>query len=235
MATNRILIIVTNVGEYEKNGFRTGLWLGELTHFWDVAEKAGFELDIASPTGDYVPIDPESLLPGVIVMGQASRYYKDRAFMNRLRGTLKVSEVDMNRYDAIYLTGGHGTCFDFPASRDLADLIARFYESGKIVSAVCHGPAGLLNVTLSDGRSLIAGKNLTGYSWTEEVLAMRSGVIPFVLENELKKREAHFTKAKLPMFKYVVEDGRLITGQNPTSAGAVAEAVVRQLRGGQQL
>lgn len=184
-----------------------------------MAHKAGFELDIASPTGDYVPIDPESLLPGVIVMGQASRYYKDRAFMNRLRSTLRVADVDEGRYDAIYLTGGHGTCFDFPVSRDLAALIARFHEAGKVVSAVCHGPAGLLNVNLSDGTNLIAGKNLTGFSWTEEMLAMRSQVIPFVLEHELKKRGAHFSKAKLPMFKYVVEDGTLITGQTPRVPG----------------
>lgn len=230
MATNRILIIVTNVGEYEKVGYRTGLWLSELTHFWDVAEEAGFGLDLASPAGGYVPIDPESLLPGVIKLGHADRWYEDRARMDRLKDTLRVADADAERYDAIYLTGGHGVCFDFPASRELAALTARFFEAGKIVSAVCHGPAGLLEVKLGSGESLIAGKQVTGFSWTEEGLANRAEAVPFNLEEELQKRGAEYSKAMLPFLKHVVEDGTLITGQNPTSAGAVGEAVVRQLQ-----
>ena len=122
--TNRILIIVTNVGEYEKVGYRTGLWLGELTHFWDVAEEAGFRMDIASPKGGYVPIDPESLmLPeaghALGLDGKVHRHYEDRAFMDQLVDTMKVADADAEAYDAIYMTGGHGVCFDF-RSADLA-------------------------------------------------------------------------------------------------------------------
>src|SRR5215213_7902422 len=98
--TNRILIIVTNVGEYEKVGFRTGLWLGELTHFWDVAEKAGFQMDIASPSGGYVPIDPESLAHAVLKEGGTDVRYQDRVFMDRLRNTLNVADADATAYDA---------------------------------------------------------------------------------------------------------------------------------------
>src|SRR5262245_46460718 len=155
--TNRILIIVTNVGEYEKVGYRTGLWLGELTHFWDVAEGAGFQMDIASPSGGYVPIDPESLAHAVLEEGGTEGRYQDRAFMNRLKDTMKVADAAVTAYDAIYMTGGHGVCFDFE-SPDLAKLTASFREAGKIVSAVCHGPAGLLEVKLPSGEYLIVGK-----------------------------------------------------------------------------
>ena len=228
--TNRILIIVTNVSEYEKVGFRTGLWLGELTHFWDVAEKAGYQMDIASPSGGYVPIDPESLAQSVLKVGDTNKRYEDRTYMNRLMNTLKVADADPGAYDAIYITGGHGVCFDFPESVALAELTSRFYESGKIVSAVCHGPAGLLEVKLSGGDHLIAGKNLTGFSWNEEVKAGREHAVPYNLEEELQKRGAKYDKAWMAFSSHVVEDGLLITGQNPASAEAVGAAVVKKLK-----
>jgi putative intracellular protease/amidase len=228
--TNRILTIVTNVGEYEKVGFRTGLWLGELTHFWDVAEGAGFELEVASPSGGYVPIDPESLAPAVLEMGGTGERYQDRAFMDRLVDTMTVADADAAAYDAIYLTGGHGVCFDFPRSEALAKLTAAFFEAAKIVSAVCHGPAGLLEVKLSDGEYLIAGKDLTGFSWDEEVKVGRDRAVPYNLEEELKKRGARYGKAWFAMSSHVVEDGLLITGQNPASAEGVGKAVVERLK-----
>lgn len=229
--TGRILIIVTNVREYEKVGYRTGLWLGELTHFYDVAEKAGYQMDIASPAGGYVPLDPESLQPLILKQGHTDVRYKDREFMNLLDNTIKVSDADVSNYDAIYLTGGHGVSFDFPDSEALQTLIAQFYDGGKIVSAVCHGPAGLLNVKLNNGEYLLKDKNMTAFSWTEEELAHRADAVPFNLEEELQKRGAKYGKALVPMFKHVVEDGRLITGQNPTSASGVGEAVVKALKG----
>lgn len=231
---NRILIVVTNVGEYEKVGFRTGLWLSELTHFWDVAEQAGFRIEIASPAGGYVPIDPESLMLQemghmVGIEGKVHKHYADRAFMNRLVDTMPVADADPAAFDAIYLTGGHGVCFDFPKSEALAKVTAAFYELGKIVSAVCHGPAGLLEVRLSGGDYLINGKNVTGFSWKEEQLAKREQAVPYSLEEELKKRGARYGKSGIPFKSYVVEDGLLITGQNPASAAAVGEAVAKRL------
>ena len=230
MPTNRILIIVTNVGEYEKVGFRTGLWLGEMTHFWDVAEKAGYQMDIASPSGGYIPIDPESLAASVLKEGGTDKRYEDRTYMNRLLDTTKVGEADPAAYDAIYMTGGHGVCFDFPRSEALANVTARLYESGKVVSAVCHGPAGLLEVKLGGGDYLINGKGVTGFSWKEEELAKREEAVPYNLEEELKKRGAKYSKSSIPFKSYVVEDGLLVTGQNPASAEGVGEAVVKKLK-----
>lgn len=234
MASNRILTVVTNVGEYEKVGYRTGLWLGELTHFWDVAEAAGFGLDIASPSGGYVPIDPESLMlqelgHAVGLGAPVHKRYEDRAFMDRLKDTMKVADADVERYDAIYLTGGHGVCFDFRTPA-LAELTARFWEAGKVVSAVCHGPAGLLEVKVG-GEHLVNGKDVTGFSWAEEGLAKREKAVPYNLEEEFKKRGAKYGKSGIPFKSHVVEDGRLITGQNPASAAGVGEAVVKKLKG----
>lgn len=228
--SNRILIVVTNVPEYEKVGYRTGLWLGELTHFWDVAERAGYKLDIASPSGGTIPLDPESLSHEVLTDLGTDKRYIDRGFMDRLEDTKKLSDVKLEEYDAIYLTGGHGVMFDFTDSKDLADLIARFYETGKIVSAVCHGSGGLLNVKLSNGENLINGKDVTGFSWAEEVGAKREMAVPFNLEEEMKKRGAKYSKADKLFATYVRKDGHLITGQNPGSARAVGEAVVAELQ-----
>jgi putative intracellular protease/amidase len=229
----RILIVVTNVDQYDRAGFRTGLWLGELTHFWDAVEEQGFRSDIASPSGGWVPLDPQGLM--MPEMGHSSRlggdvtnHYRDKAFMDQLNRTLSLAEVDAADYDAIYLAGGHGTMWDF-RSPELGRLLRAFYESGKIVSAVCHGPVGLLEAKLSDGSWLVQDKELTAFSWAEEQADNRGDIVPFNLEEELKARGARYSKAMLPFGKHVVEDGLLITGQNPASARGVGEAVARKL------
>ena len=232
--SKKVLIVVSNTAEFEKVGYRTGLWLSELTHFWDVLEKAGLSMDIASPAGGYVPIDPESLLmPELIQMtglkDAVNKRYEDRAFMNQLKNTQSVADADVDQYDAIYLTGGHGVMFDFANNEPLTQLIAEFYENNKIVAAVCHGPCGLLNVKLSNGNYLIKDKKLTGFSWKEEQLAKRDHAVPFRLQDELTQRGAHYEKALIPFTENVVEDGLLITGQNPKSAHAVGQAVLSRL------
>lgn len=229
MATKRILIIVTNAGEYETVGMRTGLWLGELTHFYDYAQEHGYELEIASLAGGFVPIDPESLAHDVLGELGTDRRYRDREFMNLLEHTAKAGDLNVEDYDAIYFTGGHGVMFDF-RDPDLAALTAKFYDSGRIVSAVCHGPAGLLDVTLESGDLLVAGRNVTGFSWPEEEAAQRADAVPFSLQDELKNRGGNYSMADKPFDTHVVTDGRLITGQNPGSARAVAEAVVAALQ-----
>lgn len=232
--SKKVLIVVTNSAEFEKVGYRTGLWLSELTHFWDVLEKAGVAMDIVSPAGGYVPIDPESLLmPELIQLtglkDAVNQRYADRAFMDQLKNTPSIATIDVTPYDAIYLTGGHGVMFDFKNSPALASLITQFYESNKIVSAVCHGPCGLLNVQLSNGEFLVKNKKLTGFSWKEEKLAKRDHAAPYNLEEELISRGAHYSKALIPFNQHVVEDGLLITGQNPKSAHAVGQAVLDKL------
>ncbi|NKY89356.1 type 1 glutamine amidotransferase domain-containing protein [Nocardia veterana] len=228
MPANKILVVVTNVGEYEKVGYRTGLWLGELTHFYDYVTEHGYAVDIASPSGGFVPIDPESLAHEVLGELGTDKRYRDREFMDLLDDTIKAGEVNVEDYDAIYFTGGHGVMFDFGGD-DLAAVTAKFYDTGRIVSAVCHGPAGLLKVRLGNGEPLIKGKNVTGFSWPEEEAAQRDDAVPFSLQDELKKLGANYSTADKPFDTYVVEDGRLITGQNPGSARAVAEAVVAEL------
>lgn len=232
--TNKILTIVTNVDEFENIGAKTGLWLSELTQFWKVVEKAGYEIDIASPSGGKIPLDPQGLIIAQIagavgLRGHVTKSYEDRKFMDRLNHTLKIEEAKVEDYDAIYLVGGHGVMYDFTNHKPLLTLTAQFYEKGKVVSSVCHGPSGLLNVTLQDGEYLVKDKKVTGFSWLEEKLAKRDKVVPYNLENELKKRGAHYRKAFIPFNAHVVVDDRLVTGQNPLSAKGVGKAVVKLL------
>jgi putative intracellular protease/amidase len=225
----KILIIVTNAGDYEKVGFRTGLWLGELTHFWDAIEQAGFSMDIASPSGGPIPLDPESLSHDYLAEMGTEKHYRDRKFMDLLQNTKKIADMNIQDYDAIYLTGGHGTMFDFRQSEDLGALISKFYQNNKTVSTVCHGASGLLNARLNSGEPLVKGKKLTGFSWAEEIVAKREDAVPYNLEDELKKIGANYSKTDKPFEVHVIEDERLITGQNPGSARAVAEALIKRL------
>lgn len=234
--TKKVLIVATSVGEYQKTGIRTGLWLSELTHFYDVVEKAGFKMDIASTEGGFVPLDPASLLltevaGNVGYKNSIARRYEDRKFMDHLSNSIKLSEeISADDYDAIYLAGGHGTMFDFKDNEVLQRLVAEFYETGKVVSAVCHGPCGFLDVKLSDGNFLVTGKKLTAFSWMEEELAKRDKAVPYNLEEELKKRGAQYSKAMIPQTAHIVEDDLLITGENPASALGVGEAVVKRIK-----
>lgn len=225
----RVLAVVTSTPSYQKVGYRTGLWLGELTHFYDVLTEAGHEVVIASIDGGRVPIDPESLSTVMLKLGGTGDRYQDRAFMDLLEDTPSVESLTGEAYDAVYLTGGHGVMFDFPHSVELANILAATYERGAIVSAVCHGPAGLLNVRLSDGTHLLEGKKVTGFSWPEEKLAGRDDYVPFRLDEALEANGAKYKKALRPLAEKVVTDGNLVTGQNPTSAEGVAKEVLKLL------
>lgn len=230
MATKaRILALVTSADRYLKTGYRTGLWLGELTHVYDVLIRAGHRVDIVSVSGGTVPIDPVSLMPPVLKLGATDKRYEDPAFMALLDDTDAIADVDPDAYDAIFLAGGHGAMFDFVDS-EVAELVASFADAGKVVAAVCHGPAGLLDVPLADGTTLLQGRKVTGFSWAEEKAAGRADAVPFNLGKQLKAEAGRYTKARVPMMKKVVVDGDLITGQNPTSATGVGEAMVKALK-----
>lgn len=224
----KILIVVTSVDAYASGKLKTGLWLGELTHFYHHARERGFEVVVASPKGGNTPIDPESLKP--LLLDKLSKgYLADEAFQNLLRHTKSLSELAGERFDCVYLTGGHGTMYDFPDDSVLQEIIRDHYEDGKIVSAVCHGVCGLLNVRLSNGEYLVNQRELSGYSWFEESLARRKNEVPFNLEEQLEKRGAKYRKALIPMTSNVREDGSLITGQNPFSSKAIAKKVMHRL------
>ena len=226
----RVLIVATSEPAYESVGYRTGLWLGELTHFHDVVAEAGHDITIASIDGGMVPLDPESLAAPVLAMGGTKDRYADPGFMALLEGTPSVEDVADQDWDAVYLAGGHGTMFDFPYNEVLASILAHTLEGGGVVSAVCHGPAGFVGARLSDGAQLLKGRRVTGFSWPEEKLAKRDQAVPFRLDRALKDEGAQYTKALVPMAEKVVVDGMLVTGQNPTSAAGVGKAVVRLLK-----
>ncbi|MDN5570207.1 MAG: type 1 glutamine amidotransferase domain-containing protein [Propionibacteriaceae bacterium] len=225
----RILALVTSADRYLKTGQRTGLWLGELTHVYDVLTKAGHRVDIVSVSGGTVPLDPMSLMPPVLKLGATDKRYEDPRFMALLDDTDAIDDVDPDDYDAIFLAGGHGAMFDF-VDFGVAELVAAFADEGKVVAAVCHGPAGLLDVQLAHGTTLLAGRKVTGFSWVEEKAAARAKAVPFNLQKQLKAEAGRYVKARLPMAKKVVVDGNLITGQNPTSATGVGEAMVKALK-----
>ena len=227
--TRRILVVVTSTPEYTTTGYRTGLWLGEFTHFYDRVTKAGYDITIASIEGGRVPLDPESLSAPMLKMGGTGKRYEDREFMDLLVDTVSVDDVRAEDFEAIYLTGGHGTMYDFDAA-GLQRLITDFDAADKVVSAVCHGPAGLVPAKRADGTPLLAGRQATGFSWAEEKLAGRRDAVPFRLDEAMKGAGAKYTKGRVPMTSKVVRDGLLITGQNPMSAAGVADEVLKVLR-----
>lgn len=226
--SKRILMVFSNVAHYRDPSHPTGLWLSELTHAWDVFEQAGFELQLISPLGGPSPLEPRSLKwPNLDA--SAKRWLADDRRMAMLNQTTKAQEIDASDYDAIYFTGGHAVMWDFPDDLALQRLSRDIYERGGVVGSVCHGYCGLLNTRLSDGKRLVADRRVTGFSWLEEILAGVSGKMPYNAEQQMRERGALYQKAWLPFVSNVVTDGRLVTGQNPQSAKATAEAVRRVL------
>ena len=220
----RILHVVTNVGHYDDPSHPTGLWLSELTHAWHVFEEHGFEQTIVSPSGGLVPLEPRALkFPNSD--RTAKQWQADASKMALLETTLRPDEIDPADYDAIYFTGGHAVMYDFPDSEGLQRITREIWERGGVVSSVCHGYCGLLNVRLSDGSLLIDGRRMTGFSWREEELAGVDELVPYNAEEAAKERGARYEKAKLPFVSYAVVDGRLVTGQNPGSAKETAKKV----------
>ncbi|KAL2857068.1 class I glutamine amidotransferase-like protein [Aspergillus pseudoustus] len=224
----RILHVVTNAAYYGDSAHPTGLWLSELSHAWHVFEEHGFEQIIVSPAGGLSPLEPRSLkFPNYDKTAKAWR--ADPARMSLLENTVRPDQINEADFDAIYFTGGHGVMYDFPDNEGLQRITREIFERGGIISSVCHGYCGLLNTKLSDGSYLVAGRNMTGFAWREEVLARVNKVVPYNAEEEVKKRGAHYKKAKLPFVSYTVVDGNLVTGQNPGSAKETANKVVAAL------
>ncbi len=225
---HRILIVTTSSrGTLEPEKEHTGLWLSEFVHFWEEV-KDDFAVEVASPAGGDIPLDPRSLT-ALTLDGETRAFHDDPTCMALLRNTKPVADVDWQPYDAVYFPGGHGTLWDFPDNSAIQALIQQMFEAGRIVAAVCHGPAALLNVRLRDGRFLLDGRKATGYSWNEERLVMLADHLPMNLEEEMEQRGARYEKALVPMMKHTVAAGNLITGQNPTSAKEVGEMVSQAL------
>lgn len=225
----KIAIILTNQSTYGEVLEPTGLWLAEATDFVKEITKSGFKVDYISPEGGYVPIDPRSL-KSIYAPADVMKIYQNDDFRKQaLSQSLSVNKVNAQDYAAIYFTGGHGVVWDFPDNKTLQDLTRDIYEAGGIVSSVCHGLAGLLNVRLSDGSFLINQRTVTGFTQTEEILSGKQKLVPFGTEKEAKKRGAYFIK-KRPFSSFAIADNRLITGQNPMSGEAVAHLVIDALQ-----
>ncbi|MDT7581601.1 MAG: hypothetical protein QOK35_2865 [Pseudonocardiales bacterium] len=218
-----ILIALTSHRELGDTGRETGFFVGEAAHPWKVFTDAGYTVDLASVAGGVPPQDGLDADDPI-----QQEFLADERVAAQLAATPSLADVDPADYDAVFLAGGHGTMWDFPDDTRLAGLARAVYERGGVVSAVCHGPSGLVNLTLSDGTHLVEGKRISAFTNEEEAAVGLSDVVPFLLQSRLEERGAKHSGA--PNFEpYVVRDGRLVTGQNPASATGVAEAVLEAL------
>lgn len=220
----KILIVVTNHATLGETDKANGTYAVELTHPLDVFLNAGYEYDIASIKGGKAPIY------GTEIEGDEvnSRILNSEDFQKRFNNTIPVSQINVHDYDAIYYPGGFGLLSDLATNESFAKLSAEHYENGGVLGSVCHGPAGFLPIVLSNGESLIADKTVTSFTREEEIDFGTIDDIPFLLEESLARLAGRYSK-KQPWEEHVIDDERVITGQNPQSAHGVGEAIVKRL------
>lgn len=223
----KILIVLTSHSEMGNSGKKTGFWIEEFTTPYYVLADAGADITIASPKGGQPPVDPKSELADAQTPS-TERFYKDNVLIDKVAYSFKLSEVKQEDFDAVFYPGGHGPLWDLATDKDSIQLIEAFYNHKKPIAFVCHAPAALVNVKIKNGESLVKGKELTGFSNTEEEAVKLTKVVPFLLEDELKKHGALYSKGS-DWASYVKQDGLLITGQNPASSGAVAQLLLKTL------
>ncbi len=222
----KILAVVTSTNIMGTSGEDTGYELTELARAYYVFTSNGFEVDIASPKGGKPPVvlDDDD-------MGKFDfAFLNDKVAQKKVDNSIAMIDVDTSQYQAVYFVGGKGAMFDFPENAAIKSLVSDYYQSGKVVGAVCHGPAALVNVTLDDGSYLLANKTVSSFTNDEELLFIPDAkeVFPFLLENKLIEQGANFA-AGYVYLDNVVRDGNLITGQNPWSVWSVAESMIEQL------
>jgi len=209
------------------SGEKTGFWIEEFTTPYYVLADAGADITIASPKGGQPPVDPKSELADAQTPS-TERFYKDNVLIDKVAYSFKLSTIKQEDFDAVFYPGGHGPLWDLATDKDSIQLIEAFYNHKKPIAFVCHAPAALVNVKIKNGESLVKGKELTGFSNTEEEAVKLTKVVPFLLEDELKKHGALYSKVN-DWASYVKQDGLLITGQNPASSGAVAQLLLKTL------
>lgn len=222
----KILAVVSSTDTLGDTGRYTGYELTELARAYYVFSANGFEVDIASPLGGEPPavIDTDD-------MGAFDyAFLNDKKAQQKRANTIPVETVDIEQYQAVFFVGGKGAMFDFPENEAIQSMASSAFEDGKVIGAVCHGPAALVNATLSNGRNLLEGKMVSGFTNEEELLLIRNAenIFPFLLQDELIGKGARFKPG--PMYlEQVIQDGNLITGQNPWSVWGTAESMVKQL------
>ncbi|MGV0028731.1 type 1 glutamine amidotransferase domain-containing protein [Phormidesmis priestleyi] len=224
MSTQRVLFVLTSHDTLGDTGKETGFYLSEVTHPYEVFEQVGIEVEFVSPNGGKAP------MTGINLEDPLNKaFLEDPAKMAKVENTLTPVAIEPSRYAAIFFAGGHGTMWDFPDHKQLAQIAADIYEQGGVVGAVCHGPAGLVNIKLSDGSYLVAGKTVAAFTNQEEAAVGLSEVVPFLLASKLSDRGAIHTQADNFQAHVEVSD-RLVTGQNPASAKGVGEQIVSLLK-----
>jgi len=219
----KILFVVTSHDKKGNTGENTGYYLGEVSHPWEVLRNAGYEIDFVSPEGGTPPVDGFDLKDPV-----NKAFWENEEYRNKIEHSFTPSQVNPSDYSTIFYAGGHGAMWDFADDTELATIASKIYTNGGIVAAVCHGPAGLVNIKLDTGKYLVEGKKINAFTNEEEAEVKLTHVVPFLLEDKLKERGAKFEKSG-PWQNHVVTDRRVITGQNPQSAKSVGEAIVKEL------
>lgn len=223
----KILMVLTSHDKLGNTDEKTGFWLEELAAPYYVMKDAGAEIVLASPKGGQPPLDPKSSQPESQT-DATRRFEKDADANNQLANTVKLADIQTSDFDAVFYPGGHGPLWDLVDDKDSIAIIESFVLANKPVAAVCHAPAVLLNVKTIGDDPWIKGKTVTGFSNSEEDAVGLSAIVPFLLEDALKQRGAHFKKGD-DWASFVVTDGILITGQNPASSEATATALLKQL------
>ena len=225
----KVLFVVTSHDKLGNTGEKTGFWTEELAAPYYELLDQGIEITIATPLGGQPPIDPKSADPASATE-DTKRFDSDTVLLEKLKHTKKLSDVNQADYDAVFYPGGHGPLWDLAENEISARIILDYYNAGKPVGAVCHGPAALIRAAeLQPG--FLTGKRVAGFTNAEETLTARSGNIPYELETRLKELGADFHSALLPFASHVEVDGLLVTGQNPLSAGPTAKALIDVLEG----
>jgi len=224
----KVVMVVTSHSELGDTGEKTGFWVEEFAAPYYVLADAGAEITIASPKGGQPPVDPKSEAADAQT-SSTERFYKDSEVIDKVAHSQKLSEIKEEEYDAVFYPGGHGPLWDLATDKNSIELIESFYNNQKPIAFVCHSPAALVNVKAKNGEPLVKGKAVTGFSNTEEEAVQLTKVVPFLLEDELTKQGAIYSKGD-DWASYTKQDGLLITGQNPGSSAAVAELLLKTLK-----
>ncbi|MEG2079198.1 type 1 glutamine amidotransferase domain-containing protein [Chryseobacterium sp.] len=224
--SKKVLFVLTSHDELGNTGLKTGFWTEELAAPYYTLADNGVEITLASPKGGLPPIDPKSEDPASQT-DATRRMDSDDVLKDKLQNTHKLSEVKSEDFDAVFYPGGHGPLWDLAEDKVSQQLIVDFYTTGKPVGFVCHAPGVLKDVKIND-EYLVSGKNVTGFTNTEEEAVQLTDVVPFLVEDILKKNGGVYSKIE-DWNPYAIVDGNLITGQNPASSEKVAEELLQLL------
>lgn len=224
----RVVFILTSHEDLGNTGQKTGFWIEEFAAPYYALKDKGVEITLASPKGGQPPIDPKSASEDFATPA-TKRFNEDKETQQILANTIKLSTVNHTDYDAIFYPGGHGPLWDLAEDKNSISLIESFYKNNKPVAAVCHAPAIFKHTKGTDGKPLVNGKKVTGFTNSEEEAVQLTSVVPFLVEDMLKENGGIYSKTQ-DWNPHAVEDGLLITGQNPASSELVAELLLEKIK-----